>query len=121
MEGGGHGQVAAFDAAPGFGSALVGSVGPLGAPFFLARDLLRGAYVGTQAASAVVMYLTKLIAFAAAAQPTASGALIGLAPADTAGAWAGKRIADRLPAHVFVLVVEAGLITSGPLLVITGG
>ncbi|MFF4060718.1 sulfite exporter TauE/SafE family protein [Streptomyces sp. NPDC001668] len=114
---------AAVGAASGFGSALVGSVGPMVAPFFLARGLLRGAYIGTEAASAVVMHLTKLVVFGAAAVLTASSALIGLAlaPAGTAGAWVGKKIVDRLPAHVFVLVVEIGLIASGLLLTITGG
>ncbi|MEH0420591.1 sulfite exporter TauE/SafE family protein [Streptomyces sp. B21-083] len=114
---------AAVGAASGFGSALVGSVGPMVAPFFLARGLLRGAYIGTEAASAVVMHLTKLIVFGAAAVLTASSALIGLAltPASMAGAWAGKNIVDRLPTHVFVLVVETGLITSGLLLLVTGG
>ena len=41
-------------AASGLGSALVGSVGPLTAPFFLARGLVKDAYIGTEAASAVV-------------------------------------------------------------------
>ncbi|MGY1503521.1 sulfite exporter TauE/SafE family protein [Streptomyces sp. QTS52] len=114
---------AAVGAASGFGSALIGSVGPMVAPFFLARGLLKGAYIGTEAASAVVMHLTKLVVFGAAAVLTASNAAIGLAlaPASTAGAWTGKRIVDRLPAHVFVIVVEIGLITSGLLLAITGG
>ncbi|MFF0156033.1 sulfite exporter TauE/SafE family protein [Streptomyces sp. NPDC005263] len=114
---------AAVGAASGFGSALVGSVGPMVAPFFLARGLLRGAYIGTEAASAVVMHLTKLVVFGAAAVLSASSALIGLAlaPASTAGAWVGKKIVDRLPAHVFVIVVEIGLIASGLLLAITGG
>ncbi|MET8538847.1 sulfite exporter TauE/SafE family protein [Streptomyces sp. NPDC005065] len=114
---------AAVGAASGFGSALVGSVGPMVAPFFLARGLLKGAYIGTEAASAVVMHLTKLVVFGAAAVLTASNAVIGLAlaPASTAGAWTGKKIVDRLPAHVFVIVVEIGLITSGLLLAMTGG
>jgi len=114
---------AAVGAVSGFGSALVGSVGPMVAPFFLARGLLRGAYIGTEAASAVVMHLTKLVVFGAAAVLTASSALIGLAlaPAGTAGAWVGKKIVDRLPAHVFVIVVEIGRIVSGLLLAVTGG
>ncbi|MFI1510581.1 TSUP family transporter [Streptomyces sp. NPDC020597] len=114
---------AVVGAASGFGSALLGSVGPMVAPFFLARGLLKGAYIGTEAASAVVMHLTKLVVFGAAAVLTASNAVIGLAlaPAGTAGAWAGKKIVDRLPAHGFVIVAEIGLIISGLLLAITGG
>lgn len=114
---------AAVGAASGFGSALVGSVGPMVAPFFLARGLLRGAYIGTEAAAAVVMHLTKLVAFGAAAVLTATSAAIGVAitPASAAGAWAGKKIVDRLPTHIFVIVVETGLIASDLLLPITGG
>jgi len=38
---------AAVGAASGLGSALLGSVGPLTAPFFLAYGLTRAAYIGT--------------------------------------------------------------------------
>jgi uncharacterized membrane protein YfcA len=114
---------AAIGAASGFGSALVGSVGPMVAPFFLARGLLRGAYIGTEAASAVVMHLTKLIVFGAAAVLTWRTGLIGLAlaPAAAGGAWTGKKVLDRLPVPAFVILVEAGLVISGLLLLITGG
>jgi uncharacterized membrane protein YfcA len=114
---------AAIGAASGFGSALVGSVGPMVAPFFLARGLVRGAYIGTEAASAVVMHFTKLIVFGAAAVLTWRTGLIGLAlaPAAAGGAWSGKKVVDRLPVAVFVILVEAGLIVSGLLLLITGG
>lgn len=69
------------------------------------------------------MHLTKLIIFGTAAVLTATTAAIGLAlaPASAAGAWAAKKIVDRLPTHAFVIVVETGLITSGLLLAITDG
>ncbi|WP_405826080.1 sulfite exporter TauE/SafE family protein [Streptomyces sp. NBC_01390] len=113
----------AVGAASGFGSALVGSVGPMVAPFFLARGLFRGAYIGTEAAAAVVMHLVKLVVFGAAAVLTVSNLATGLAlaPASTAGAWAGKKIVDRLPVAIFVALVETGLAVSGILLVATGG
>jgi uncharacterized membrane protein YfcA len=112
----------ALGAASGLGSALLGSVGPLVAPFFLARGLTRGAYIGTEAAAAVVMHLTKLIVFGAAAVLTLRTGLIGLAlaPASIAGAWAGKRVVDQLPVRVFVALVEAGLMVAGALLLIGG-
>lgn len=112
---------AGLGAASGFGSALVGSVGPMVAPFFLARGLVRGAYIGTEAASAVVMHLTKLIVFGAAAVLTVRTGLIGLAlaPASAAGAWTGKRIVDRLPTRIFVLLVEAGLVAAGVILILS--
>jgi hypothetical protein len=45
----------------------VGTVGPLVAPFMLARAPARGAYIGTEAATAVVMHVTKLLDFGLAA------------------------------------------------------
>ena len=45
----------AVGAASGLGSALLGSVGPLTAPFFLAAGLTRATYIGTEAASALTM------------------------------------------------------------------
>jgi hypothetical protein len=103
----------------GFGSALLGSVGPLVAPFFLARRLTRGAYIGTETRSAVVMHVTKLVVFGAASILTARTVGIGvaLAPAVAAGAWVGKRILDRLPVTVFTALVEIGLVAAGVLLV----
>ncbi len=112
----------AVGAASGFGSALVGSVGPLVAPFFLARGLTGAAYIGTEAASAVVMHATKLVVFGAVAVLTTGTALLGLAlaPATVAGAWLGRRVVDRLPAQVFLGLVEAGLIVSGLVLILSG-
>jgi uncharacterized membrane protein YfcA len=117
----GDAAFAGIGAASGFGSAFLGSVGPMSAPFFLARGLVRGAYIGTEAASAVVMHLTKLIVFGAVAVLTVRTGLIGLAlsPASAAGAWVGKRIVDRLPTRVFVLLVEASLVASGVLLILS--
>lgn len=64
---------AGLGAASGLGSALVGSVGPFVAPFFLAQGLVRGAYIGTEAASAVVMHLVKLVVYGAVAVLTTTG------------------------------------------------
>ena len=110
----------AVGAASGFGSALVGSVGPVVAPFFLARGLVRGAYIGTEAASALVMHLTKVVVFGALAVLTWHAALVGLvlaAPA-MAGAWVGKVLLDRLPVDIFVVLVEVGLVAAGLLLIV---
>lgn len=114
----GDGPFIAVGAASGFGSALVGSVGPLTAPFFLARGLVKGAYIGTEAAAAVVMHATKLVVFGAAAVLTLRTGAIGLAlaPAVAAGARIGRAIVDRLPTTVFVAVVEVGLLIAAVLL-----
>ncbi|WP_436535727.1 sulfite exporter TauE/SafE family protein [Actinoplanes sp. HUAS TT8] len=112
---------AAVGAASGFGSALLGSVGPLTAPFFLAYGLTRAAYIGTEAAAALTMHFTKIAVYGAGDLLTPRVLFYGaaLTPATLAGAWAGKRIVGRVSDHTFVLLVEAGLIVAG-LLFLTG-
>ena len=56
-------QFAMIGAAASLLSALLGSVGPLMAPFFLAYGLMKGAYIGTEALSTVVMHIFKLLAY----------------------------------------------------------
>ena len=98
-----------------FASALVGSIGPLMAPFFLAAGLVKSAYIGTEAAATVVMHVAKLVAYGTAALLTAATVGIGLvmAPATIVGSLIGKRIVDRLPERVFVTIIEVVLIVAG--------
>lgn len=105
-----------------FLSALLGSVGPLMAPVFLAYGLVKGAYIGTEALATVVMHVTKLVAYRQADVLTVHGAIVGLAlgPVMVAGSWVGKRIVDRVPAHVFVLLVEATMLAAGLLFLVRG-
>jgi uncharacterized membrane protein YfcA len=113
---------APIGAASAFLSALVGSVGPLMAPFFLAYGLVRGAYIGTEALSTVVLHVVKLIAYRQTAVLSGAAALTGLAlgPVMILGSWVGKRIVDRLPERAFVLVIEGTMIAAGLLFVIRG-
>ncbi len=106
---------AAIGAAFSFLSALIGSVGPLMAPFFLAYGLVKGAYIGTEAAATVVMHVVKLLTYTGAQVISTSALLIGLAlgPAMVLGSWLGKRIVDRLPPTAFVAVIEGTLLVAG--------
>ena len=98
-----------------FLSALLGSVGPIMAPFFLAYGLIKGAYIGTEALATVVMHVTKLVAYRQGAVLTGSTIVAGLAlgPIMIAGSWAGKRIVDRLPDWLFVVLIELTLVVAG--------
>ncbi|UWZ84754.1 sulfite exporter TauE/SafE family protein [Occallatibacter riparius] len=106
---------AAIGAGSSFLSALVGSVGPIMAPFFLAYGLIKGAYIGTEALSTVVMHVTKLFAYGHAALLVWSDILTGIAlgPVMILGSFLGKRIVARLPERVFVWVIEAVLVIAG--------
>jgi uncharacterized membrane protein YfcA len=98
-----------------FLSALLGSIGPLMAPFFLAYGLVKGAYIGTEACASVVMHVTKLLAYGGTSTLTLVGVRAGVIMGIglLCGSYIGVRIVDRLPPNVFVLVVEATLLISG--------
>ncbi|HEX6534014.1 MAG TPA: sulfite exporter TauE/SafE family protein [Gemmatimonadaceae bacterium] len=114
---------ALIGAGASFLSALLGSVGPIMAPFFLAYGLARGAYIGTEALATVVMHVTKLVAYRQAAVLSGAAVLAGLAlgPIMVAGSWMGKRIVDRMPERVFVAIVEVTLVAAGLLFLVHGG
>ena len=113
---------ALIGAGASFVSALLGSVGPLMAPFFLAYGLVKAAYIGTEALSTVVMHVTKLVAYRDAAVLPFSSIFTGLAvgPLMILGSWLGKRIVDRLPEQVFVFLIEATMTLAGLLFLIRG-
>lgn len=113
---------AGIGAGASFLSALLGSVGPIMAPFFLAYGLVKGAYIGTEALSTVVMHIVKLIAYRQTAVLTLSAALIGLGlgPVMILGSFLGKHILDRLPEKVFVAIIEGVLIVAGLLFLVRG-
>lgn len=114
---------AGIGAGASFLSALLGSVGPIMAPFFLAYGLVKGAYIGTEALSTVVMHVFKLIAYRQKAVLTGQDCLIGLAlgPLMVTGSYLGKRIVDRVPERVFVRIIEAVLIVAGLVFLLLGG
>jgi uncharacterized membrane protein YfcA len=111
---------AVVGAASGLGSALLGSAGPLTGPFFLAYGLTRDAYIGTEAAGALTMHLSKIAAYGAGDLLTGRVLLYGaaLTPATLAGVWVGRKIVGRISDRVFVLLVEIGLITAGAVFLI---
>jgi len=113
---------AAVGAGAGFGSALMGTVGPLVAPFFLSYGLLGGAYLGTEALTALTMHAVKLVVYGGAALLTLVAVVQGMAIGVVmiVGTYLGKRVLDRLPPLVFQTLVELALVISGLQLLLTG-
>ena len=105
-----------------FFSALLGSVGPIMIPFFLAYGLVKGALIGTEALATVVMHVTKLVAYGHTAVLTSHSITVGLALGSIMilGSFVGKKILDRLPEKIFVLLIEATLLVAGLGFVIRG-
>lgn len=109
-------------AASGFLSALVGTVGPLAAPFFLSYGLVKGAYIGTEALTAVVMHAVKLGVYGGYALLDGRSLALGLAVGGVLllGAALGKRLLDRVPARRFPRLIEGILVVSGAQLLLLG-
>jgi uncharacterized membrane protein YfcA len=103
-------------------SAIVGSVGPLMAPLFLAYGLMKGAYIGTEACATVVMHLTKLAVYrqTEVLPDPAIVAGLALAPVMIAGSWVGHHIVDRMPERTFVVVIELTMLVGGLFFLIEG-
>jgi uncharacterized membrane protein YfcA len=113
---------AVIGAVSSFISALLGSVGPLMAPFFLAYGLVKGAYIGTEALSTVVMHVTKLVAYKHSAILPWHAVLVGLAlgPLMIGGSLAGKKIVDRISERLFVTIIELTLLAAGVMFLLKG-
>jgi uncharacterized protein len=109
-------------ASASFLSALVGSVGPLMAPFFLAYGLIKAAYIGTEALTTVIMHLTKLIVYRETSVLSGHSIVAGLAfgPAMVLGSYVGKKVVDRLPERMFIAIIEVTLMAAGVLFIWRG-
>lgn len=109
-------------AASGILSAVMGTVGPLAAPFFLAFGLVKGAYIGTEALTAVVMHVTKLGVYGSYALIGVRSLLIGLGIGAIMilGTFLGKRILNRIPEPVFPFIIEVTLLVSGIIFLVRG-
>lgn len=94
---------------------MVGTVGPLVAPFFLDFGLVGSAYIATEAMTAVVMHITKGIVYAKFALIGYQSLVIGLIMGVImfGGSYIGKSIVDRLPKEWFTRLVEAVVLLAG--------
>ncbi len=106
---------APLGAAAGLISALVGTVGPFVAPFFLSYGLAKGAYIGTEALTAVVMHVVKLVVYGGAGVLSVPALLVGMpiGALMVLGTYVGTRLLDRVPPGLFPLLIEGVLIASG--------
>jgi hypothetical protein len=109
---------AAAAAPVGFLTGIVASTGPISTPLFLAVGLVKGAFVGTEAAASVAMYAAKLAVFGANAVYTPDEVVRGLLVGASlmAGAWIAKRIVVATSAERFRSLMDAVLTGAGLLM-----
>ncbi|MGC3984283.1 MAG: sulfite exporter TauE/SafE family protein [Pseudorhodoferax sp.] len=108
-------QLALAGAAIGYLTGLVLSTGPLSVPAFSAYGLVKGGFIGTEAASALLLYAAKSMAFAQLGglplEVLSKGLIVGAAL--MAGTFAGKAFVLRLPETLFQRLLDALLLLSG--------
>lgn len=106
---------AVVGAVSSFISALIGTIGPLMVPFFLAYGLMKGAYISTEALSTVIIQVVKLGTYTGAAAMTVTALLAGLAlaPLMIVGTLIGKRLLHGVSDRAFVLIIEGAMLVSG--------
>ncbi len=107
-------------AVTGFLSALMGGVGPVSSPFFLAYGLTKEAFVGTEALCAVGMHLVKSFTYGKlhvlGRKELTAGLGFGLVM--SLGSYAAKKILERTSRRRFVALVEMVLVIVGFLMIL---
>lgn len=96
----------------GFMTGFVLSTGPLSVPVFTGYGMSGGVFLGSEAASAILLYAGKLATFGisgALAQPVLThGLAIGIAL--FVGSMIAKRLVQKLQTHTFELLIDAVLV-----------
>ena len=105
----------------GFLTGVVLSTGPLSVPVFISYGLSGGAFLGTEAASSLALYISKVITFrqfgALPVTALLQGVIIGASL--MLGAFAGKAVVLRMPPHRFDYLLDALMLCSGVALIWT--
>lgn len=90
------------------------STGPLSVPVFTGYGLSGGAFLGSEAASSLVLYLAKMATFGQLGAPSWTVLVRGLAigTALMAGPFLARPLVRRLPPHSYALVIDLVLVVS---------
>ncbi|MBR0813338.1 sulfite exporter TauE/SafE family protein [Bradyrhizobium diazoefficiens] len=99
----------------GYLTGIVVSTGPLSVPLFLFYGLSRGAFLATEAASSLGLYLSKSVTFERFGALTADVALKGLVAGSSLmiGAFVAKRFVLHLKPEMFRLLMDGIMLAAG--------
>lgn len=108
-------QLSLAGAIIGFLTGVVLSTGPLSVPVFSAYGLAKGAFLSTEAASSLVLYVAKVLTFSGLGALPPSVLLQGLIVGASLmlGTFAGKAMVLRLSPKAFQHLLDALLLCSG--------
>src|SRR6478735_4457075 len=99
----------------GYLTGIVVSTGPLSVPLFLFYGLAKGAFLATEAASSLGLYLSKSVTFQRFGALTPDVAIKGLIAGSSlmSGAFIAKRFVLKLEPDVFRLVMDGIMLAAG--------
>jgi uncharacterized membrane protein YfcA len=108
-------HMALVGAGIGYLTGMVATTGAINTPFFLAFGLIRGAYLGTEAASSLAVHLAKGLTYhqlgVIESRAITQGLLIGVFV--LVGSTLSKRLVLRIPEHRFLQLMEGVMLVSG--------
>jgi uncharacterized membrane protein YfcA len=99
----------------GYLTGVVVSTGPISVPVFLAYGLVRGAFLSTEAASSLAIYMSKAVTFQQFGALGMDTFLKGLFAGSSlmVGAFVAKRFVLKLDPNAFRLIMDAIMIAAG--------
>jgi len=110
-----------FGAPIGYLTGIVASTGPISVPLFLAYGLVRGAFLATEAAGSLAVYVSKTVAFrglgALPAEVIGQGLVVGAAL--MIGSFFAKRFVLRIDPDKFRHMMDVLMLVSGGTLIWT--
>ena len=111
----GTGLLVVAGALIGFLTGVVVSTGPLSVPVFTAYGLVKGAFIATEAASSLALYISKAITFRSFGALPTDILLNGLIAGSSVmgGTYTARLIVERLSVTVFQHLLEAVMLVSG--------
>jgi uncharacterized membrane protein YfcA len=111
----GFGGLVAAGALIGFLTGIVVSTGPLSVPAFTAYGLIKGAFIATEAAGSLALYISKALTFRQFGAMPLDIVLKGLISGSSvmAGTYTARLIVERLSVTTFQRLLDGVMILSG--------
>lgn len=111
----GYGGMALAGAVIGFLTGIVVSTGPLSVPAFAAHGLVKGAFIATEAAGSLALYISKAVIFRQFGALPVDIVLKGLISGSSvmAGTYTARLIVDRLSVTTFQRLLDVVMALSG--------
>ena len=111
----GFGGLAVAGAVIGFLTGVVVSTGPLSVPAFTAYGLVKGAFIASEAAGSLALYISKAITFRQFGALPVDIVLKGLisGSAVMAGTYTARLIVERLSVATFQRLLDGVMVISG--------